>query len=269
MASALNRPRDLSTSCYVRFSSGSDGVTEDDINAVFAAYGAIAEVFAKLERGFAFVTFETAAAVADAVAGVTDIAGAAVTVEPREAKERERPPTPASANIYINQLSETTTRESIEDVLAEFGTVDRIKLDLDRGFCYASFADEEEAAAAVAAAPLLIDGVETGVEFRRSRAPTKKTRKPRNNQSGEAPAEAAPSTEVYIKGMPEEYDEEALSSWAAGIGAVASVEWPDASTTGHAFVTFEDAETAQAAIGAGDGFLVELRTSKRGRRRRR
>ena len=59
------------------------------VTARIACASCSRQVFAKTERGFAFVTFNAAGAAAAAVAGgVTEIGGAAVAVEARVEKVR-------------------------------------------------------------------------------------------------------------------------------------------------------------------------------------
>ena len=234
---------------------------DDDLYDAFGPFGSIQEVFIKAERGYAFVTFEAQESVAKAVAGApAEVAGTAIRVEART-PARALVPAPASANIYINGLSEFATAEQVQQAVASFGLVDleAIQVRADRGIAFVSFETEDAASAAVACSTIEVGGQTASVDFRRSAVRSGGRRRAKGRKP-----KAIPANSIYLKGLPLDCDEDVIEDALAGFGTVRSVEKRVARD--FAFATFEDAAAAEAAIAhqglniAGAEIIVELRT---------
>jgi RNA recognition motif-containing protein len=250
---------------------------EDDLTSAFGKFGEIIEVIVQNERGWALVHYGTAAeAAAAAAGGVTSVGGADVEVSARTpAKVKEVKAVPATTNIYLSGLEETTTEEEVTEALEKFGDVASVKLQGARGFAFATMEDLEAAVSAVAGAPLQVGGLEgVGCEMRRSRAPASKS----PNAGGDAPAGGIKkkkprkkkdlSKDIYIKGLVEETaedsNEEDLLSIFGEYGTVVSVMLRKGRD--FAFVQFEDESSVAKAVAAsgmavkGNSVIVEART---------
>ena len=247
----------------------SEDCTTDMLEAAFGGFGTIVDTFIKARRGrgFAFVTFDNTASVAAAIAGApATIGDDEVTVEART-PPRERQVADPCENIYIKGLDAGTTEEQVSDAVAGFGAVASLEVVADRGFAFVSFETTDEAQAAVWATPILVGGVMTDVEFRLS--------KPRGARGGggggggrsgrrSRKRSAREPNSVYLKGVPGDVSDDAITAALAGFGNCISV----AHRAGRdfAFAAFEGADGMDAAVAAGscrvDGadVLIEERT---------
>ena len=244
--------------CGVIVRGVTSDASEDALRAAFGGFGSVTDVFVKdtppSRRGYAFVTFADAASVQKAIDGApATIGDDAVTVEART-PPRERVAAEPSMNIYIKGLSESATEEEVSAAIAGFGTTTSLQVSADRGFAFAGFDSVDEASAAVAAQPLTIGGASCEVEFRMSKP---RAARGGGGRSGGAAAggggrrkrEPPAPNSVYLKGVPAECDDDAISSALAGFGTVVSVSHREGRD--FAFAVFDSDAGMNAAVAAG------------------
>ena len=258
---------DSDRACGVYVSGIDETTTEAELSTVFSAFGQITEVFLKAQRRWAIVQFTSVESAQSAVAAnVTTIGYATVEVALRT-PPKEKEVVPDSVNIYLNGLDESVTEEQI---VAALGTVVSVEVHGDRGFAYATMPSIEDAAQAVAAAPLIVGGLSgVGCEMRMSKPRGPKQRKKKASRT-RAPKDL--SLEIYVKGLtpesPEASNKDELRAIFEAYGNVTRVTVRN--ERDFAFVSFDDAASAQAAVEGSSGgvtvngasVIVECRTGK-------
>ena len=245
-------------SCGIIVRGVTAACTDDDLKSAFSGFGSITDVFVKANaatrRGYAFVTFSDQGAVQKAIDGAPATVGDdSITVEART-PPKERTVAAPSMNIYIKGLSESATEEDVASAIAGFGNATSMQVSADRGFAFAGFESVEEASAAVAAQPLTIAGASCEVEFRMSKP---RAARGGGGRSGGAAAggggrrkrEPPAPNSVYLKGVPAECDDDAISSALAGFGTVVSVSHREGRD--FAFAVFDSDAGMNAAVAAG------------------
>lgn len=263
----MQTAQQLRTSVYVK--NVGRRAKEDDVRAAFANFGHITEIILKDGRNFAIVCFDSESAVSACLGASEIIVGDnAVVAEARNPKEKAQ--APPSCNVYMNGLSPETSCDDVDAALAPFGEVTNVKVEAERGFAYACFANLQDAEAFVGASPLPRGW---NVEFRRSRAGGGGGR---SGGSRSRPKQEV-TPQIYIKGLDANFDEAALRDAFAQFGTIVSADRRDIERD-FGFVQFENFDSVEAAVNGGvviNGceLVVEARKSGtgkgRGRRNRR
>jgi RNA recognition motif-containing protein len=166
-------------------------------------------------------------------------------------------PAPPSCNVYLNNLSSADSEQAVRAALSAFGEVTSLVVRTGKlgAFAFATFVEQSSADAAVASAPLSVDGDSCGVEFRRTqpRDPTqgRKKRKKRTRKV------ASLSQQVYLKGLGGDISEDDIRSALSGHGEIKKVFRrklkgdESGQLCDYAFVTFTSDEEAAACVAAG------------------
>lgn len=245
--------------CGICIRGVKDTCTNEMLQAAFERFGTVVDTYVKAQRNNAFVTFADESSVALAIAGAPpSIGGWDITVEERRPL-REAPP---STNVYIKGLPEDTTEDMVKDAVASFGAPTSVLVKAGLGFAFVGFASLEEAGAVVNAAPLTVNGAATAVEFRLSKV--RAERKPREGGEGggasERKEEGAPRkrkprarraktilpNSVWLKGVPEDAEDEDITAALSSFGTVVSVDHQ--SGRDFAFAVFETPEGMGSAV---------------------
>lgn len=231
--------------------------TEELLRETFGAHGEIVDVFIRPPiygrpgRGFAFVTFSDRSAVAGALAAAPSHIGEdEVKVEARTVA-KPRPPAAASPSIYIKGLDATADEDAVRAAVEAFGAVANVEMSADRGFAFVEFEGEEFAQAAVDAQPLSVSGVLCDVEFRTSVARGRGGKGGGGGRAPRAKREPAPreANSIYLKGVPDDCQEEDITAALAGFGTCVSASHRDGKD--FAFAVFDAAGGMEAAVAAG------------------
>jgi RNA recognition motif-containing protein len=159
--------------------------------------------------------------------------------------EAEAPPA-----IYIVGFETGATEEDFKTAFGGFGEIKDVALrGKDKPFAFVTF-DTEEACDKAVAGSVKIGSTDVTVEKQTSKPRGRKPRRARGAKEDGA-EETAPSTSIYIKGLPTESDAEALTEKVTSIfgeyGTVKSVVYKDKD---FAFVEFEDEDSMKKALGA-------------------
>ncbi|PHJ23031.1 rna recognition motif-containing protein [Cystoisospora suis] len=166
--------------------------------------------------------------------------------------------------VFIGNLSQRTTTESLTAYMTRFGLVDDAVVMIDkatgasRGFGFVTFAEGSAVSACVRADQHIIDGQD--VDIRRA--------VPRGQPVMKA-AEEEMQNKVFIGGVPDSVTEDRLASFfSERFGAVKKVSLMHDKHTGRSrgfgFVTFQYAHSAQHAVGRHDidGHMIEAKKAE-------
>lgn len=267
----------INRKCGICIRGVSDACSNELLEATFKRFGTITDTFVKAQRGYAFVTFADEKSVAMAIEGAPSSIGQdQVTVEARtEDQRRNAPPT---INIYINGLPEDTTENMVAAAVAGFGQTTSMQVQADRGFAFVGFTSVEEATKAVNASPLSVNGAQAAVEFRRSKPRGERKNKDGSERKGERKRnprkprarrrkKIVPNS-IWIKGVPEECEDDDIFAALSGFGTVLSVSHD--SGRDFAFAAFDSPDGMNGAVAAsgnvnvgGNKVVIQERTGKK------
>ena len=222
-------------------------VTEAVLYEVFNAVGPVASIrvcrdsVTRRSLGYAYVNFHQAADADRAIEALnySDIKGHPCRIMwcHRDPAARRNP----AANIYIKNLDKSIDNRTLYDTFSVFGNILSCKLSTDaegksRGFAFVHFESEEAATAAIEKC----NGMQLGDKTIFVGPFAKQT---------ERPATEKPFTNVYVKHLPEEWDDERVRAEFAAFGDVTSVlVKTDSKGRRFAFVNFKDFDEAKAAV---------------------
>ncbi|XVE81023.1 hypothetical protein DITRI_Ditri15bG0029500 [Diplodiscus trichospermus] len=117
---------------------------DSDLVELFGKYGALDRVTAYSSRGFSFISFkrvEDAKAAKDALQGIT-LHGNQIKIE------FARPVKP-SKNLWVGGISQTISKEEVEEEFRKFGKIEDFKLLRDRNTAFVEYFRMEDASQAV------------------------------------------------------------------------------------------------------------------------
>ena len=164
-------------------------------------------------------------------------------------------------NIFIKNLDKSIDNKALHDTFAAFGDILSAKVATDaagssKGYGFVHFEKAEAADAACAKVNgMLLEGrkVFVGPFLKRDSRP----------DTGESRY-----TNVFVKNLPDSYDDAQFEKLASEFGAVTSAALatdPDGSTRGFGFVNYEDPTSAAAAVAELNGKEMEGKTLYAGR----
>lgn len=238
------------------------GTTEDAFQTAFGGYGEISKVLIRgKDKPFAFVTFaEASSADAAVAAGAANIGDAECNVEIQTSKPRAaKAPRNGGdgASIYIKGIPDgEDVKEKLTSIFEGFGEISNVTYK-GRDYAFIEFTSTDAVAAAIAG-EVSYDDVALTVEERTSAPRKGRVRKERQEETG-------PNTTIYVKGIPEGTDTDAITDKFGAHGDIAKVT--NRSNRGFVFITYADEEGMNTALGAnddweGDELLIEERKPK-------
>mmetsp|Transcript_24396 Transcript_24396/g.44191 ORF Transcript_24396/g.44191 Transcript_24396/m.44191 type:complete len:567 (-) Transcript_24396:23-1723(-) len=157
----FDRKRPAEDSAMVVVDGLPESVQQADLKQFFEFYGVVQEV--QLDKGSAWITFESPEIAASALSNPepVEIHGAMVTLRPPDDGPPQRrlrrtfEDGPPSDKVFVMNVPEDQTEESMAAYYGQFGTVKELHLPFDtetakiRGFCFITFETSEAAAEAV------------------------------------------------------------------------------------------------------------------------
>jgi polyadenylate-binding protein len=219
--------------------------------------------------GYGFVHYESDEAAQTAINRVDGkvIAGQQVSVQPfRSKKERGvESDAPSFTNLYLKNLPDDATEESVRALLGKFGEITSMKLVVaegkSKGFGFVNFATPEEAQAAVEG----VDGTMIGdKKLFVARAQRKEEREKelstRFEQLKVERQKQYDGVNLYVKNLSDDTTEEKLMEVFKEFGSISSCKIMVDSATkskGFGFVCFGSPDEATKAVGEMNGRMVE------------
>ena len=171
-------------------------------------------------------------------------------------------------NVYVKNLDPEVSQDEFQKLFEKYGPVTSAALALDaegksRGFGFVNFEAHEHAAAAVEA---LNDSEFHGQKLYVGRAQKKSEREEELRKAYEAAKNEKlakyQGVNLYIKNLPEEFDDERLQEEFASFGTVTSAKVMRAQTgasRGFGFVCYSAPEEANKAVAEMNGKMLENR----------
>jgi RNA recognition motif-containing protein len=256
------------------YTAGFSGdLTEDDFTAAFGSFGEVTKVLIRgKDKPFAFVTFAEEASAQSAVeAGSINLGGADCTVEAQTSTPRARKPRkprransdgppPNNSSIYVKGIpgGEGVT-DKLRDIFGGFGEIAKLTYK-GRDYAFVEYTSPDGMNAALAGSDgVTFDDEPLTVEERTS---TARTRAPRRQSSEE---DTGPNTTIYVKGVPENTDTDAIKDKFGAFGDITKVM--NRSNRGFVFISYATPDEMNSALGAthdwdGEELLVEERRPK-------
>nr|WJH19450.1 T-cell-restricted intracellular antigen-1 [Euglena gracilis] len=243
------------------FVGGLPQVTEDDVRALLAPYGAVHTV--ALKRGYAFATFleeGAAEAACELDGGLFGNKTLAVRIQAPENMRRRVPlaalPTlpvvaaPAvlssAPSLFIGALAPGVGEDDLRALLAAYGTVNTVTL--KRGYAFATFLEPEALEAACT-----LNGMEFAGRPLAVRIQTPENMKPRRAPARVPAAAIVPAIapaplptrepSLFVGALPKGTSEDDVAALLSQCGTVASVTLKK----GYAFATFVEPGALEAA----------------------
>ncbi|XP_071726200.1 polyadenylate-binding protein 2-like [Rutidosis leptorrhynchoides] len=168
-------------------------------------------------------------------------------------------------NIYVKNLSETTTDEELNKVFSEYGSVTSavVMRDADgnsKGFGFVNFENAEDAAKAVDALNgQKFDNKEWYVGKAQKKHEREQELKQRFEQSVKEAIDKSQGLNLYIKNLDDTVDDDSLKELFASYGTITSCKVmrdPNGTSKGSGFVAFSTAEEASRALFEMNGKMV-------------
>lgn len=224
--------------------------------------------------GYGFVHYESNDAAEEAIKHVNGMllngkkvyVGHHISKKDRQAKIEEA--RAQYTNVYVKNLDPAVTQEEFEKLFEKYGKITSVALATDqegksRGFGFVNFAEHEQAAKAVAE---LNDTEFHGQKLFLGRAQKKAEREEELRRAYEAAKNEKLSkyqgVNLYIKNLPEEFDDERLQEEFAPFGTTTSAKvmrTPTGASRGFGFVCYSAPEEANKAVAEMNGKMIENR----------
>jgi polyadenylate-binding protein len=228
-------------------------VTEANLFEIFNQVGSVASIrvcrdaITRRSLGYAYVNFHTAA---DAERALADLNNQPIKGRPCRIMWSQRDPSTRKSgkgNIFIKNLDKAIDHKSLFDTFAQFGQILSCKIELDehnesKGYGYIQFATQEAADKSVEKVNgKMLNGKKVFVGAFVSRK--------------ERIAENASKkyTNIYVKNLDENVDDEQLKKMFETYGAIKSaviMRGDDGKSKGFGFVNFDKPEEAETAVNA-------------------
>lgn len=255
-----------------------EAIDNKALHDTFAAFGKILSCkVASNEHGslgYGFVHYENKESAEEAIKHVNGMllndkkvyVGYHISKKDRQAKIEEA--RAQYTNVYVKNLDPSVTQEEFEKLFEKFGTITSAALALDeegksRGFGFVNFAEHEQAAKAVEE---LNDTEFHGQKLFLGRAQKKSEREESLRKAYEAAKNEKLSkyqgVNLYIKNLPEDFDDERLQEEFAPFGTTTSAKvmrTPTGASRGFGFVCYSAPEEANKAVAEMNGKMLENR----------
>jgi RNA recognition motif-containing protein len=255
------------------YTAGFSGdLTEDDFTSAFGSFGEVTKVLIRgKDKPFAFVTFADESSATSAVeAGSINLGGADCTVEAQTSTPRARKPRkPRRANsdgppvdnssIYVKGIpAGDGVTDQLRSIFGGFGEIAKLTYK-GRDYAFVEYASPDGMNAALAGGEVKFGDEPLTVEERTS---TPRARAPRRQASRE---DTGPNTTIYVKGVPEDTDTDAIKDKFGSFGEITKVM--NRSNRGFVFVSFSTPDEMNGALSTthdwdGEELLVEERRPK-------
>jgi len=168
-------------------------------------------------------------------------------------------------NVYVKNLSESTTDEEFNKIFSEYGPVTSavVMRDADgnsKGFGFVNFENSEDAAKAVEALNgQKIDNKEWYVGKAQKKHEREQELKQRFEQSMKEAVDKSQGLNLYIKNLDDTVDDEGLKELFSSYGTITSCKVmrdPNGASKGSGFVAFSTSEEASRALFEMNGKMV-------------
>lgn len=213
--------------------------------------------------GYGFVHFESEEAAQQAISKVDGkmIAGQKVSVAAFKSKREREAKHSAFTNLYVKNLPLECTKEQLEELFSKHGPTTSVMVATtedgkSRGFGFVNFETPEHAAAALEALNNYTMG-DKQLYVGRAQKKEERERELRNKFEKlrlERQAKYQSGTNLYVKNVPETWDEKKLRDEFARFGSITSArimrESPTGKSKGFGFVSFAAPEDATEAVTA-------------------
>ncbi|GAC93810.1 polyadenylate-binding protein [Pseudozyma hubeiensis SY62] len=254
------------------------GIDNKALHDTFAAFGNILSCKVATNEtgslGYGFVHYETAEAAEAAIKHVNGMllndkkvyVGHHIPRKERQAKIEE---TRANfTNVYAKNVDPEVTDEEFEKLFTKYGKITSCVLQRDedgksKGFGFVNFEDHNEAQTAV---DELHDSEYKGQKLFVARAQKKSEREEELRRSYEAAKNEKlakfQGVNLYLKNIPESYDDERLREEFAPFGAITSckiMRAPSGVSRGFGFVCYSAPEEANKAVSEMNGKMLDNR----------
>ena len=255
-----------------------EAIDNKALHDTFAAFGRILSCkVASNENGslgYGFVHYETNEAAEAAIKHVNGMllndkkvyVAHHISKKDRQAKIEEA--RAQFTNVYVKNIDPAVTQEEFEGLFKGYGEITSAVLSTDdegksRGFGFVNFAEHEQAAKAV---DDLNDKEFHGQKLFLGRAQKKAEREEELRRAYEAAKNEKlakyQGVNLYIKNLPEEFDDERLQEEFAPFGTTTSAKvmrTPTGASRGFGFVCYSAPEEANKAVAEMNGKMIENR----------
>jgi len=226
-------------------------VNEANLHEIFSRIGPVASIrvcrdlITRRSLGYAYVNFHNAA---DAERALEELNNSPIKERPCRIMWTQRDPSlrkSGKGNVFIKNLDKDIDHKTLYDTFSQFGQILSCKIELDdkkesKGYGYIQFATQEAADKAISKVNgMMLNDKKVFV----GPFVTKKERLASNSTKK--------YTNVYIKNVNEEIDEEGLKTMFSKYGPVQSaivMRDEQGKSKGFGFVNFEDADAAAVAV---------------------
>lgn len=255
-----------------------EAIDNKALHDTFAAFGKILSCkVASNEHGslgYGFVHYESNDAAEAAIKHVNGMllndkkvyVGHHISKKDRQAKIEEA--RAHYTNVYVKNLDPAVTQEEFEKLFEKYGKITSAAIATDqegksRGFGFVNFSEHEQAAKAVEE---LNDTEFHGQKLFLGRAQKKSEREEELRRAYEAAKNEKLSkyqgVNLYIKNLPEDFDDERLQEEFAPFGTTTSAKvmrTPTGASRGFGFVCYSAPEEANKAVAEMNGKMIENR----------
>ncbi|KAL4402354.1 Protein phosphatase PP2A regulatory subunit B [Malassezia pachydermatis] len=255
-----------------------EAIDNKALHDTFSAFGKILSCKVATNEhgslGYGFVHYESKDAAEAAIKHVNGMllndkkvyVGHHISKKDRQAKIEEA--RAQFTNVYVKNLDPAVTQEEFEKLFTKYGTITSAALATDsdgksRGFGFVNFAEHEQAAKAVEE---LNDTEFHGQKLFLGRAQKKAEREEELRKAYEAAKNEKLSkyqgVNLYIKNLPEDFDDERLQEEFAPFGTTTSAKvmrTPTGASRGFGFVCYSAPEEANKAVAEMNGKMIENR----------
>ncbi|PPS15764.1 hypothetical protein GOBAR_AA04814 [Gossypium barbadense] len=241
---------------------------------IFAAFGNVLSCKVATDRngqakGFGYVQFENDEAAQNAIKRLNGmlINDKQVYVG-RHVRRQERVPanvTPKFTNVYVKNLSETTSDEDLKKVFGTYGTITSVVVMKDqngksRCFGFVNFQSPDAAAAAVEKLNGMKNDDKTWYVGRAQRKAEREAElKAKFEQERTSRYEKLQAANLYLKNLDDSIDTEKLKELFSEFGTITSCKVmldPQGVSKGSGFVAFSTPEEASKALNAMNGKMI-------------
>jgi len=226
-------------------------VTEANLFEIFNTIGAVASIrvcrdaITRRSLGYAYVNFHN---IADAERAIDTLNNSLIKNRPCRIMWSQRDPSlrkSGKGNIFIKNLDKSIDHKALHDTFAQFGPIVSCKIELDennesKGYGYIQFGNQESAEKSIVKV--------NGMMLNNKKVYVGPFVPRKERQATES---AKQFTNVYVKNLPEDVNEERLKTIFQAFGTIKSaVIMRDnlEKSKGFGFVDFDDAEEAFAAV---------------------